>query len=365
MPISSFRLPPHEQQMWRLYTLVRDATDSDGRKLASAFVRLPTKEVPCQRSAVSKTSAHIIIKEYPDYYEVIKKPMDLQRIQQRLQSRGYARWVDIIADMSLMLENACKYNEPESDIYKDAVALQRLVLEKKRELGAAEDCIPRVQMEIRSMFTNIFVSVFTKKDSDGRCRCDSFAELPELLKARGLPRDEWPFSLDQIKRNIDKGRYRRLDRFQKDFFDLFDRARELSRSDSKLFEDATELQLAFIKERDAQCKGVLVSTAFTAIENVCHYKVAIATDTGEMMVRGKWVYRPHETLHLANRKFIENEVFITPFIDTVLAERLSGLCMVVSVKTALHNVVEGIKPSDLYVCECRYLGKPRYFAKIK
>nr|CDJ80411.1 Bromodomain and Bromo adjacent region and High mobility group and Zinc finger domain containing protein [Haemonchus contortus] len=410
------RLPAHEQQMWKLYTLVRDATDADGRKLAGAFIKLPTKE------------------EYPDYYEVIRKPMDLQRIQHRLQAHGYGRWIDLVADLSLMLENACKYNEPESTIYKDAVALQRLVLEKKRELGAAEDCMPRVQMEIRTMFTNIFVAVFSQKDADGRCRCDSFAELPDLLKARGFPRDEWPFSLDQIKRNIDKGRYRRLDRFQKDFFDLFERARELSRSDSKLFEDATELQLAFIRERDAQCKGVLVSTAFIAIENhvveaveklrkskmhqeaeiqrresndqeiekqegevdldslnfdgveyitpsyayitrtddnsrapphIMRIERIFKTDTGEMMVRGKWVYRPHETLHLANRKFIENEVFITPFIDTVLAERLCGKCMVVPVKVAMHNVVEGINPTDLFVCECRYLGKPRYFAKLK
>ncbi|PIO52709.1 Bromodomain protein, partial [Teladorsagia circumcincta] len=199
--------------MWRLYSVVREATDADGRKLAGAFIKLPTKE------------------EYPDYYEVIRKPMDLQRIQHRLQAHGYGRWIDLVADLSLMLENACKYNEPESTIYKDAVTLQRLVMEKKRELGAAEDCMPRVQMEIRSMFTNIFVAVFSTKDSEGRCRCDSFAELPDLLKARGLPRDEWPFSLDQIKRNIDK-----------------------------LFEDATELQLTFIRERDAQCKGVLVST---------------------------------------------------------------------------------------------------------
>ncbi|KAJ1355467.1 Protein polybromo-1 [Parelaphostrongylus tenuis] len=410
------RLPPNEQQMWKMYHVVRDATDTDGRKLATAFVKLPTKE------------------EYPDYYEVIRKPMDLQRIHQRLQAHGYGRWVDIVADLSLMLENACRYNEPESTIYKDAVTLQRLVLEKKREFGAAEDCIPRVQFEIRTMFTNIFVAVFSKKDSDGRCRCDSFAELPELLKARCISPDEWPFSFDQIKRNIDKGRYRRLDRFQKDFFDLFDRARELSRSDSKLFEDATELQLAFIQERDIQCKGVLISTAFSTIENdvlecveklrkskmhqeaeiqrresndqeiekqdgevdmdsltfdgveyvtpsyayitrtddntrapphIIRIERIFKTDTGDMMVRGKWVYRPHETLHLANRKFVENEVFVTPFIDTVLVERLCGRCVVISLKTAIHNIVEGIDPKDVYVCECRYLGKPRYFAKLK
>ncbi|KIH62927.1 hypothetical protein ANCDUO_06783 [Ancylostoma duodenale] len=243
--------------------------------------------------------------------------MDLQRILQRLQARSYARWVDIVADLSLMLENACKYNEPESAIYKDAVALQRLVLEKKRELGAAEDCIPRVQMEIRTMFTNIFVAVFSKK-----------------------------------------GRYRRLDRFQKDFFDLFDRARELSRSDSKLFEDATELQLAFIQERDAQCKGVLISTAFTTIEND-------VLEAVEKLRKSKMHQEAEIHRRESNDQEIEKQVFITPFIDTVLAERLSGLCIVVSVKTALHNVVEGVNPSDLYVCECRYLGKPRYFAKIK
>ncbi|KJH53535.1 BAH domain protein [Dictyocaulus viviparus] len=89
------------------------------------------------------------------------------------------------------------------------------------------------------------------------------------------------------------------------------------------------------------------------------------TDTGDMMVRGKWVYRPHETLHLANRKFMENEVFITPFIDTVLAERLCGKCVVISLKTAINNIVESVNSKDVYICECRYLGKPRYFAKLK
>ncbi|VDM60949.1 unnamed protein product [Angiostrongylus costaricensis] len=344
-----YRLPTNEQQMWKLFHVVRDATDTDGRKLASAFIKLPTKE------------------EYPDYYEVIRKPMDLQRIQQRLQAHGYGRWVDIVADMCLMLENACKYNEPESNIYKASLL---------------------------SLF-------YTAAPSFGEETCDSFAELPELLKARCIPPDEWPFSFDQIKRNIDKGRYRRLDRFQKDFFDLFDRARELSRSDSKLFEDATELQLAFVKERDIQCKGVLISTAFATNENdgevdldsltfdgveyntpsyayitrtddnarapphIIRIERIFKTDSGDMMVRGKWVYRPNETLHLANRKFIENEVFVTPFIDTVLAERLCGKCVVMSLKTAINNVVEDINPKDVYVCECRYLGKPRYFAKLK
>ena len=44
--------------------------------------------------------------------------MDMQRIQQRLNGQGYASWTDIVADFSLMLDNACKYNETDSQIYK-------------------------------------------------------------------------------------------------------------------------------------------------------------------------------------------------------------------------------------------------------
>lgn len=72
-------------------------------------------------------------------------------------------------------------------------------------------------------------------------------------------------------------RYRRLDRFQQDVFEVFDKARQLSRSDSEvkfvtffdfgrksinlkvffcqIFEDAVELQQFFIKTRDELCKN--------------------------------------------------------------------------------------------------------------
>ena len=56
--------------------------------------------------------------DYPDYYEVIKKPMDMQRIQQKLLTNQYDNLEDMVADFVQMFDNACKYNEPESVIYK-------------------------------------------------------------------------------------------------------------------------------------------------------------------------------------------------------------------------------------------------------
>ena len=53
-------------------------------------------------------------------------------------------------------------------------------------------------------------------------------------------------SLDLIKSRLDRGFYKRLDAFQKDMFLCLERARNLSRTDSQLFEDSIELQSYFI-----------------------------------------------------------------------------------------------------------------------
>lgn len=60
----------------------------------------------------------IPIQEYPEYYQVIKRPMDMQRIQQKIISRGYDQLEDMVNDFLLMFDNACKFNEPDSLIYK-------------------------------------------------------------------------------------------------------------------------------------------------------------------------------------------------------------------------------------------------------
>lgn len=70
-----------------------------------------------------------------------------------------------------------------------------------------------------------------------------FAIKRQFYRVRGL-------SLDLIKRRLDKGVYKRLDRFQEDVFTCLERARKLSRTDSQVFEDSVELQAYFLRTRD-------------------------------------------------------------------------------------------------------------------
>nr|XP_022295797.1 protein polybromo-1-like isoform X15 [Crassostrea virginica] len=231
-------LPVRLQEM---YDAVSNYQDAKGRDLALPFLKLPLKT------------------DYPDYYEVIKKPIDMQKILLKMQQNQYESIEDMTADFVQMFDNACKYNEPDSLIYKDALTLQRLVLEKKMELADdGTNDVPDVRALVMEMMTNLFISTYNHQDEEGRCYSDSFAELPERDPDEDLEtskQKEKPLCFDQIKRNVEKGRYIRMDRFQEDMFKVFERARRLSRTDSQLYEDAVEMQMFFIKQRDEICRN--------------------------------------------------------------------------------------------------------------
>jgi protein polybromo-1 len=114
--------------------------------------------------------------------------------------------------------------------------------------------------------TNLLVAVNTYTER-GRCLSNSFTEVGDLFRKNGISTNDMPFSLDQIKVNMDKNRYKRLDRFQDDVFALFNRVRAITRPDSQLFLDSIDLQKFFISKREELCKGVLVSPASAFTES--------------------------------------------------------------------------------------------------
>nr|CAD7444948.1 unnamed protein product [Timema bartmani] len=223
------------QKLRTLYDTIRDYRDPKVRQLSLIFQKLPSKN------------------EYPDYYEVIKRPIDLERIGQKLKSNQYESLEDMVSDFVLMFDNACKYNEPDSQIYKDALMLQRVALQTKLQLREDEEAVPDVNAAVQELLTSLFISIYNHQDEEGRCFSDSMAELPEHDEVDG--RKVRALSFDLIKRRLDRGLYRRLDIFQEDVFACLERARRLSRTDSQVFEDSIELQSYFIKQRDELCRG--------------------------------------------------------------------------------------------------------------
>jgi bromodomain-containing factor 1 len=52
----------------------------------------------------------------PDYPTIIKNPMDLSKVEQRLTNKQYAHVNDFTADVRLIFENCYLYNGRESDV---------------------------------------------------------------------------------------------------------------------------------------------------------------------------------------------------------------------------------------------------------
>ncbi len=73
---------------------------------------------------------------YPDYYDIIKKPLDLKTVAQKLLASSYTSLGQLEADLLLMMDNAKKYNDPKSYIYKNANKLKTLIKETCKELGS-------------------------------------------------------------------------------------------------------------------------------------------------------------------------------------------------------------------------------------
>lgn len=65
----------------------------------------------------------INLQKLPDYYQVIKEPIDLRRIAIKIQTNSYTSLDDLVKDLLLMVQNAKTFNEPGSKIYKVTTAL--------------------------------------------------------------------------------------------------------------------------------------------------------------------------------------------------------------------------------------------------
>ena len=86
----------------------------------------------------------------------------MQKVWQRMMAKQYESVEDMVSDFVLIFDNACKYNEPDSLIYKDSLTLQRICLERKQELCADDDTneVPDVKALLQELMMNLFIETY-------------------------------------------------------------------------------------------------------------------------------------------------------------------------------------------------------------
>lgn len=109
---------PYEE-LFASVMLAADPTMND-RPLHRMFQLLPSKKI------------------YPDYYDVIEHPIDLRLIATKIQMNAYSNLIEMERDLLQMTKNACQFNEPGSQIYKDAKNLKRIFTQKRLEIESGK-----------------------------------------------------------------------------------------------------------------------------------------------------------------------------------------------------------------------------------
>lgn len=74
-----------------------------------------------------------------EYYNIVKKPISMAQIRNKLKKGDYINITDMTADIYLMLDNAKKAYGPMHKTHKDAVKMQKLLNQKLVETGVDQE----------------------------------------------------------------------------------------------------------------------------------------------------------------------------------------------------------------------------------
>ncbi|KAH6593435.1 hypothetical protein BASA50_007386 [Batrachochytrium salamandrivorans] len=98
--------------------------------LKSYFTRMYQKlfELKDKRTSTRILSEPFLIlpdkQEYPDYYQLIDRPIAFDRIKKKVEGSRYSSIETYKKDVNLIFKNCQQYNLPESQIFQDSVELQ-------------------------------------------------------------------------------------------------------------------------------------------------------------------------------------------------------------------------------------------------
>lgn len=271
-----------------LFSAVMVAKDSDDRSLHTVFQLLPSR------------------RQYPNYYDIIESPIDLKMIATKIQGGEYTSIQEMERDLTTMFRNACTFNEPGSQIYRDAKTLKRIVTAKRTEIehrkqvtytpgktserirnrrlrsGYSHSAVTAAlqyedeseedvqeegedeEMEIDEEEVEeeeeegeeedydgdredpmwlIFEHIGNFKNSSGENLSDPFRRLPSKRYYPDYYKEiKHPIALSQIRSKLQRGEYQNLTEVQADMNVMFENAKTYNRTDSDLYKTACKLQ---------------------------------------------------------------------------------------------------------------------------
>ncbi|XP_076870388.1 polybromo 1, like isoform X4 [Brachyhypopomus gauderio] len=267
----------------QLLEAVVSYTDSSGRLVSELFQKLPSKL------------------QYPDYYAIIKDPIDLRTIAQRIQLGHYKSISAMAKDIDLLTKNAKTYNEPGSQVFKDANTIKKFFIQRKTEIEQAEptksslrirnrrsvqgDRLSAITMALQAgsesdedsllsgsvrydvgetdaesghsqsvsdPILQLYQAVRGARNTQGQLLSEPFLQLPSRREYPDYYQQiKHPISLQQIRDNMRNGDYEGVEQMEADLTTMFENAKRYNVPNSAIYKRAQKLQqLIQLKRRE-------------------------------------------------------------------------------------------------------------------
>lgn len=186
----------------------------------------------------------------PGYHIKIKKPIDLTTIGARITAQEYTHCNDFLHAIQQMCSNTTLFYDQTHFLHNLAVSLLKHLFTYLDTI-----CDNRIDSYINAYewLNYTILELFAYIKTYGTLDETGYGPLLYILKwkTRG---NIYSRDLMTMNRDIEQGKYTRLDKFQKDLFSVFKRARETTPIGSVEYVASVETQRAYILKRNQLCK---------------------------------------------------------------------------------------------------------------
>ncbi|KAI9206526.1 uncharacterized protein BJ171DRAFT_566838 [Polychytrium aggregatum] len=342
--------------------MIRRLKDRNGRLVFEIFETLPSRD------------------DYPDYYDVIARPIALDMIESRIKLGGYSSLASFYGDIAVMIENAKTYNRKGSFVYKNAETIQAAIestspnalsgADKSQDHGAADiktlwDQIVRYRAiggstgAAFSRLTSVKDSTFSeaarffekmslKARDFGYPTFDSFtADVRSwIAMIKGRTDDEDPLSLaNDIELQVEDFVVQRSTPLRPGMTPI-----------PELVSAGTKFKIGdyiYLKPDSATLKAVVAQIySIWKVGATEKIRICIFLQADDPSIKG-----------IAS--FMENEVFKTSSYHVVDASRILGKCYVLFLRDYVRGKPPGASASDVFVCESKLNSSSKGLVKIK
>ncbi|XP_062049422.1 bromodomain testis-specific protein isoform X3 [Lepus europaeus] len=145
----------------------------------------------------------------PDYYTIIKSPMDLNTIKKRLENKYYVKASECIEDFNTMFSNCYLYNKPGDDIVLMAQTLEKLFMQKLSQMPQEEQVVGGKERVRKGTQHNVAAASIKEKTSPKatakqQMSCSVFPEksTSPLNTMQGAPPNPSSQTVAQVSRGV-------------------------------------------------------------------------------------------------------------------------------------------------------------------